>query len=92
MLERLSQARPSADHSCVPVAFANQPKFLLRWWPRVLQVEHKVAILTSFHVQDGGTPLSKDTLWHSGNESTRNHEVVGSIAVLAQWVKDLALP
>ena len=26
------------------------------------------------------------------NNPTRNHEVVGSIPVLVQWVKDLALP
>ena len=30
--------------------------------------------------------------WLSRNESARNHEVVGSIPGIAQWVKDLVLP
>ena len=30
-------------------------------------------------------------LWCSGNNPTRNHEVVSSIPGLDQWVKDLAL-
>ena len=29
--------------------------------------------------------------WHSRNNLTRNHEVVGLIPGLTQWVKDLAL-
>ena len=31
-------------------------------------------------------------LWHSRDNLTRNHEVVGSIPGLAQCVKDLILP
>ena len=30
-------------------------------------------------------------LWHSGNNPTRNHEVVGWIPGLGQWVKDPVL-
>ena len=37
-------------------------------------------------------PESEFPSWHSGNESTRNHEVAGSVLVLAQGVKALALP
>ena len=29
--------------------------------------------------------------WHSGNNPTRNHEVVGSIPDLVQWVNDPVL-
>ena len=30
--------------------------------------------------------------WHSGNKSTRNDEVTGSIPGLAQWVEGPVLP
>ena len=35
--------------------------------------------------------LIKFPLWRSGNKS-KNHEVVGSIPGLSQWVKDPVLP
>ena len=51
----------------------------------ILQCTH---IVKGKRVWDHGVPIVVQWL----TNPTRNHEVVGSVPALAQWVKDLALP
>ena len=55
----------------------------------VYETECQFYLKTSFHGKKSlGVPIVAQWL----TNPTRNHEVEGSIPVLAQWVKDLVLP
>ena len=55
--------------------------------------EHRTELRTTYPEGVGKKPVKRSYIMAQWlTNLTKNHEVVGSIPALAQWVKDLALP
>jgi len=60
----------------------------VHWWLRRVRLGSTLVTPVTLKM----SYLKEFRSWCSGNEPTGNHEVMGSIPNLEQWVKDLALP